>query len=190
MTPPIQFGSSPHLLGITTDPFNSDTATADTINVMQQIVDQYSTNPIVISAVQTAIAGLPQGYSTPYDYARAVFYYVKRRVRLSSDESIIISGLHRTIHPYGDDLLITPDALLSMPFPTGDCDDFSMLTGAMLKAIGIPTKFVTVAANDNEPGVFSHVYLSGYLPQRTAMDASHGPFFGWEYSKVSRLQEW
>jgi len=75
--------------------------------------------------------------------------------------------------------------LLGMSSPAGDCDDFSMLTGAMLLAAGIPSVEVfTVAADGIDPNRWSHVYLVAHLgaggSEPLVMDCSHGQWFGWE----------
>jgi len=65
----------------------------------------------------------------------------------------------------------------------GDCDDFSMYTAALLRALGIDCAFATVGANPDEPGIFSHVYVVAYWRgARIPMDCSHGPCAGWEYA--------
>jgi hypothetical protein len=65
---------------------------------------------------------------------------------------------------------------------------------AFLTVFGIPYEFVTVAANPNEPEIFSHVYLYAVLPDgsRLPLDASHGDYPGWQVpsAHVSRRQVW
>ena len=73
----------------------------------------------------------------------------------------------------------------------GDCDDYSMYAAALLRAKGIPVKFVTIAADAEQPDVFSHVYLACYVHgQRIPLDVSHGPYVGWESPVRYRIQEW
>jgi len=45
------------------------------------------------------------------------------------------------------EVLIRPVDLLAMRTPSGDCDDFSMLAAAMLRALGIRASFKTAAAD-------------------------------------------
>jgi hypothetical protein len=100
----------------------------------------------------------------------------------------------------GRDFLITPELLLSMYPPMGDCDDFSMLVASMLMCCGFITDygrgwFVAIAANDHNPNAFSHVYTKWYCPDVVSnpyiyVDASHGAFPGWETDKMYRKQEW
>ena len=92
--------------------------------------------------------------------------------------------------------LIRPadQALLSQPI--GDCDDFAMYGAAHLMSRNVPCSFVTVAADSQEPGMYSHVYLvayprSGvYAGLRVPLDLSHGHYLGWEYANPYRLREW
>jgi hypothetical protein len=92
--------------------------------------------------------------------------------------------------------LIRPVDQALLPRPIGDCDDFAMYGAAHLLSAGVPCSFVTVAADDNQPGMYSHVYLvaypkSGqYAGRRVPMDLSHGDFLGWEYSNPTRKREW
>lgn len=79
----------------------------------------------------------------------------------------------------------------------GDCDDFSMYCAAMLEAVGVPCKFVTVAADGRDPEQFSHVYVAAY-PRggdgsrvRVPVDASHGEYPGWEVeNRFGKREEW
>lgn len=73
----------------------------------------------------------------------------------------------------------------------GDCDCFHCYGACLLIAAGVPCSFVTVDADPEAPGIFSHVYLASYLNgQRTALDLSHGPEIGWECPNLGRLKEW
>jgi hypothetical protein len=78
------------------------------------------------------------------------------------------------------------------PIPQGDCDDFSMYGAAHLIARGVPCSFATIAANQAEPDLYSHVYLVAY-PQtgRVVLDLSHGEYLGWEAPALAgKFREW
>jgi hypothetical protein len=83
----------------------------------------------------------------------------------------------------------------------GDCDDYAMLAAALIEAWGIPTSFVTVAADARDPSRYSHVYVAAYPRvgggngggerERIVVDASHGDYAGWEAeNKYGKLREW
>lgn len=74
----------------------------------------------------------------------------------------------------------------------GDCDDFSMYLAALLKANGVPCSFATVAADEKAPDQFSHVYVVAYPDgERLPLDASHGPYAGWEVpNRFGKYREW
>ena len=74
----------------------------------------------------------------------------------------------------------------------GDCDDFSMYAASLLTALDIPCNFVTVAGDESNPNIFTHVYVAAYPNgERVVVDASHGPECGWEvYRPSGRKQEW
>jgi hypothetical protein len=71
-----------------------------------------------------------------------------------------------------------------------DCDGFTMYGACLLTALGIPCSLVTVAANREEPNVFSHIYVAAYFNgRRIPLDFSHGEYPGWECPSF-RLKEW
>lgn len=75
----------------------------------------------------------------------------------------------------------------------GDCDDWSMYTAALLKALGYEYRFVTLAADAADPSRYSHVYVCAVRPDgvKVAMDTSHGPYLGWEHGNVyGKRKEW
>ena len=76
--------------------------------------------------------------------------------------------------------------------PQGDCDDFSMYGAAHLLARGVPCSFVTVAADDSDPNMYSHVYLAAYPHGgRVPLDLSHGHYPGWETAnRFGKRREW
>lgn len=73
----------------------------------------------------------------------------------------------------------------------GDCDDFAMLTAALLGVHGVQSDFVTVAA-DPALESWSHVYLAADVGggRRLAMDTSHGEWPGWESPADRRKAYW
>jgi hypothetical protein len=93
--------------------------------------------------------------------------------------------------------LIRPVDEAWLPNPQGDCDDFSMYGAAHLLARGVPCSYATVAADEVDPSLYSHVYLvaypkeGSYAGQRVPLDLSHGHFPGWETeSRFGKFREW
>lgn len=160
-------------------PDEDEAATADTIRVMCRVVREDSQDPI-IRAIADAAAGAG---SNPID---GVFRWVRSHVRFREDAEAA-AGL-RGFNPTDTEVLIRPVDLVRMPTPAGDCDDFSMLTAALLRALGIRAAFVTIAADPSQPDTYSHVYViaAGRIP----MDTSHGPAPGWSAPAAGKSRTW
>lgn len=92
--------------------------------------------------------------------------------------------------------LIRPADQAGLSSPVGDCDDFAMYGAAHLLSLGVPCRFVTIAAEASAPRTFSHVYLAAYPKRgqfagmRVALDLSHGYYAGWEHGEIYRIEEW
>jgi transglutaminase-like putative cysteine protease len=176
-----------------TNPINTDRSTADTIQQMKAIARISAHSPRVGYVAYVISLGLPSDASQR-DIARAIWHWVHDNVRFVLDEDLMSQMGIDVWHPTKE-LLITPDTLLSMPQPSGDCDDFSTLTAALLLHFHIRCCFVTIAADDQEPGKWSHVYCRAYLSDEPRgsyinMDASHGQWPDWESPKWKRKKEW
>ena len=171
-----------------------DQQVADTIGLMSHYVREDSRNPTVIKdAAQIAPPGT--------DPTEAVFWHVKQLIRFQHDE-VTAKPLESRLLKMGlgypvVEVLIRPVDMLTWREDTGqqqvgDCDDYAMLTAALLRAHGIRSSFVTAAADPRIPGQFSHVYVAAYPESgRIALDTSHGSYPGWEVSEhVTRREEW
>jgi Transglutaminase-like superfamily. len=148
--------------------------------------------------VQQAAREASQSEADPIE---GVFQYVKRLIRFQSDEHTAQPlESHLVKIGLGDypviEVLIRPRDMLSWQKDTGtrqvgDCDDFAMLTAALLIALGIDASFVTVAADPRQPNADSHVYVAAYQQgNRIPLDTSHGEYPGWEVQYVTRRREW
>ena len=177
-------------------PDNPDEQVADTIALMSKYVREDAGTPEVMAA---AMEAAPPG-EDPLD---GVFRYVKGLIRFQADETTAAPLQSRLAKlGLGDypvvEVLIRPRDMLTWRGDTGqgqvgDCDDFVMLTAALLLARGIDASFVTVAADPREPGQYSHVYVAAYPPGggRVPLDTSHGEYAGWEVQdRVTRRTEW
>ena len=92
------------------------------------------------------------------------------------------------------DLIVSPQVMIQMNNPVGDCDCFSTLLASILIALGFKVWFVSIKVDPNEPDRWSHVYLMTYIPDEDRLlplDASHGSFPGWEKTDgVFERKEW
>lgn len=173
-----------------TDPRDNQRSTADTLALMSSLCSASKNSPKISVAVLDACKGLSDECSTR-DICEAIWYWIKSKVKFVTDEQTMIR-MGIPIDNPTKDLLISPEALLSMPEPQGDCDDFSMLAKAMLAQCGIPASFVTVKADKEDDRIWSHVYCKAYLGNGESMmfDASHGEWPGWETKNYWEKREW
>lgn len=178
------------------NPIDTDVSTEQTVHKMIGLAKSYSKSPIIFYALQAAIPIPPNNPVMIRDLARQIFWWIKNTVMFVEDEAMLSMGMGER---EDKELLIAPDALLSMQQPIGDCDDFSLLGASMLLGVGIPTSYVTVAADNKEKERFSHIYLKIYLIDECqqdgtvpsmAMDISHGFYPGWETQDIFRKREW
>lgn len=174
-----------------TNPYNSDISTADTIDAMKAIARRYSHSCPCIGYVAFAIDQQIPPNASEQDICKAIWYWVHSHIKFVTDEETMQQMGLDVWHPTKE-LLIAPDALLSMVTPSGDCDDFSILTAALLLHFGFRCCFVTIAADDNEPGKWSHVYCRAYFNDGSYMnmDTSQDKWPGWEHPIWKRKKEW
>lgn len=90
---------------------------------------------------------IPASIETPKD----LFYYLKNRVTYKHD-------------PKGIELIHTPQTLFNDNYHgkpgAGDCDDFTMLSIAALKAMATPEAKIKVVLTGRSKNVPKHIYLS------------------------------
>jgi hypothetical protein len=165
-------------------PLDDEAATAQTIGRMREYATADSVSPIVRRAAYAAIGDERDARRQ----AERVFHWIQRRVRFVEDAELV-RGLSGTADE--DEVLVRPVDLLTMPQPCGDCDDFSMLCAAMLRALGIASEFITVAADRSAADMYSHVYVCAQLPGGPlALDTSHGRYPGWEVPRAGKIRNW
>jgi transglutaminase-like putative cysteine protease len=165
---------------------DNDKAVAQTIALMGSIIEASTEHPHVIDATRAACAGI--GTAAPaWRKSQAIFGWIKSNVRFMTDESILAK--YFGLGP-DQELLIKPELLVK--FGRGDCDCHAMLTCAMLRCSGVDCRLVTIAADQEEPERYSHVYAVAVLEtgDLLPMDTSHGLFAGWEAPWSFRRQEW
>lgn len=135
----------------------------DTLRLMRRLVNDYKTNPQIRQAA-IAVAFLTPAQDELSEI-ESVFSFVRDHIRYTQDV-------------YGVETLATPDKTLLLR--VGDCDDMTVLLGAMLESIGYQTRFVVEGYHDFEN--FEHVYLEVYCPRTgawIALDATEQNAMGW-----------
>ena len=166
-----------------------DTGTAETVDLMERAAIEDSISPQVWSATRQALAGQVK---TKVDTCRAIYSWIASRIHFRSDDPVLKSllGLDNEL-----DLLIRPARLLTMQRPAEDCDGFTMLACSMLLCAGVPCEIVTIKADPEDPGRFSHVYCQailqdGPLPMDCSQAAQHGYPIGWEAPDYIERKTW
>jgi hypothetical protein len=118
---------------------------------------------------QHAIDVLLASRVAPKDYlgeVRALFAWVQKNVRYTRD-------------PFRIEVLHSARRMLELR--AGDCDDMSVVLGAMLEAVGHPVRLVLTGPDSTRPDLFSHVYVEvfhqgDWIP----LDATMPHAAGWE----------
>ena len=123
---------------------NSNDATYESVEVIQQLISQGKKDYIIRRFAEEITRYLPEK-----DYKKevaAVYNFVVRRLRYTKD-------IHKveTVHRARE--------LLSIHLKAADCDDFVILTGALLQAIGHPVRIVIIGSNKHDKEDYSHIYL-------------------------------
>ena len=96
---------------------------------------------------------------------RALFEFVRRHVRYTRDI-------------YRVELLHTARRMLQLG--AGDCDDMTILLGALVKSVGHPVRIVLTGPDPRRPDLFSHIYLEArYHDQWIPLDATMPYEMGW-----------
>jgi hypothetical protein len=111
----------------------------------------------------------------PKDYLgeiQALFEWMQQNVRYTKD-------------PVRVEVLHTPRRLLSLR--AGDCDDMTILLGALLESIGHPVRLVLTGPDPARPRLFSHIYLEVNLQNEwIPLDATMPHPVGWSPNAVVR----
>ena len=169
-----------------------DVQVAQVVEIMCRYTEADTNEPAVVRQAAQALE-LGNG-----DSLAGVWELVRRQMRFVRDEQ-----LAAPLQPFYKDqfveTFIRPVDIAAMcddpQLPCrrlGDCDDFVMYAAALLHTLGVPCKFVTIAADARDPQQYTHVYLAAYQPDgsRVPFDASHGDYVGWEHQGAYRLKEW
>jgi hypothetical protein len=104
----------------------------------------------------------------PKDYLgeiAALFQWVQRHVRYTKD-------------PFRIEVLHSARRMLELR--AGDCDDMTIVLGALIKSVGHPVRIVLTGPDPRRPDLFSHIYLEArHLDQWIPLDATMPYPMGW-----------
>jgi len=168
-------------------------ATAQTVALMCKHIEGAATKDQATQSAARMAMGRYGNVALPPLKRRAwaAWWYVKHLVKFIQDDTLLVSMLNERDQR---ELLISPAVMVRMSKPQGDCDDFTMMVCALLKALGVPFEIVTISADPHEPDSWSHVYAVAMVEdgERFPMDASHGKYPGWEVPRehMLRYQAW
>ncbi len=140
-------GGYSSLLGLREPLLGGDRGTAQTIRLMRYLVEGALTDPTFIRFAVDLVRNVPA-----YDQlgeVGAIFAWVQSNIRYTMD-------------PVSKEKLYPPQELLKIR--AGDCDDVSMLLGALALALGYPARLVTLSVDPAAPDEFSHVYVEVEVP--------------------------
>jgi hypothetical protein len=154
-----------------------------------------SLDPEVISEARTIVSGrcpTAKGGNVnwcvrPKDYlgeARAVFHALTNP---NSAMAMRYTRDHTTVDMFGSSALMRR-------LPAGDCDDFCIRAGAILRALGFHVQ-CRVVAEAGQPGQWSHIYLMVTTPDGQTTKAfdptepQHGPFWEVPRHMVSSVKD-
>lgn len=152
----------------------------ETLRQMSALIRDAAAHPRIQAEARRLMLGAP----ADVDRACRAWEWVKGRMVFRADQAALpsLGGLPVSevfTHPV--DLSLKADA---QGRAEGDCDDFTIYVGALVTAMGLPY-YLCVAAVEQGHDQFSHVYGVTYTGgRRLVLDASHGPYPGWEVPDV------
>jgi Transglutaminase-like superfamily len=164
-------------LGYRVPLLNGEQGTAQTIALMRKLVDEALNDAQFVRQAIEIVRGVAA--FDDLGELHALYRWVKGHIRYTKD-------------PVTKEKLYPPQELLKIR--AGDCDDISMLLGALAIAIGYPARLITVSANAQSPEEFSHVYVEAEAPGSgnwVPMDAARlDSEFGAEPPTYFRKRAW
>lgn len=132
-----------------------------TLRAMRDVTRDARTDYNIIQTADQITGGVPN--KDWRGEAEVLLGWVRNNIRYSLD-------------PVDVELVHTP--VQTLVRRQGDCDDMSVLLGALLRAKGHPVAFKAVGF---EPGLLSHVYVITLIGERwLGADATESHALGWE----------
>jgi transglutaminase-like putative cysteine protease len=154
-----------------------DAGTAKTVGWMRKLIHEGSKK----QEVRETAANLAMHHATDQGKIGAIFDFVKTKMKYVRDplHQEMLAGAQYHF-----------DTLSGLGYARGDCDDHTIMLGAMLEAVGYPTR-ITTARMKPGPGSFDHVYLEvndrrSWIP----LDASNKKREAGEDPPSSRKRRW
>ena len=154
-----------------------DAGTARTVGAMRQLIHQGSKTP----AIREMAANIAMHQSTDQGKIGAIFDFVRTKMKYVRDplHQEMVAGA-----PYH------MESMGQLGYARGDCDDHTVLLGAMLESVGYPTRITTARIKPGN-GSFDHVYLevndrTGWIP----LDASNKRREAGEAPPSNRIRRW
>jgi transglutaminase-like putative cysteine protease len=154
-----------------------DAGTAKTVGWMRKLIHQGSKSP----EIREMAANLAMRHSTDQGKIGSIFEFVRSKMKYVRD-------------PLHQEMLAGTDYHMGVMgregYARGDCDDHTIMLGAMLESVGYPTR-ITTARMKPGPGSFDHVYLevndrTGWVP----LDPSNKQREAGEEPPANRLRRW
>ena len=105
-----------------------------TLYKMRDIIIKSSKNPLIVGVARSIVRHTPE--KDYYAEAEAIYNWVRRNTKYIRD-------------PYGTETITTPPVALDIikrgiPFE-GDCDDITVLSLSLMRAIGFPVKLIATS---------------------------------------------
>ena len=168
-------------------PLYKDASVAATIARMISIARATASTPRFLELGREGLRESQGDVGSILDWAHSS---TKHQFTFQVDETTLPS----TSLPIDSQLLITPLLALDNPGLNGACPSYSLFVATLLLATRLPIDiyFTTIAASQDDPTEFSHVYVTvvDIKGKRIVVDASHGSQVGWEYQTPFRKRNW
>jgi len=157
---------------------SGDAGTAKTVGFMRKMIHQGSKS----SSIRELAANLVMHQSTDQGKIGSIFEFVRNKMKYVRDP------LHQELLAGADYHM---DTMSTQGYARGDCDDHTIMLGAMLESVGYPTRIATARMKPGGSGSFDHVYLevndrTGWIP----LDASNKKREAGEAPPSNRLRRW
>lgn len=148
--------------------------TDGTVDRIYQLVDDSLRDPVVVRAARAIVRDVPERDQAAE--SRAISAYVRRNVRYTRESVESLSTPRLMI-----------DDIQQYGKATGDCDEFTTLSMALHKAIGIPVRAVVISQRSDRAG--SHIFAQALIKGRgwvTMDDIVKNKPYGWAAPAASR----